>query len=503
MEKVGPSDQLIEYQKSVEDLTATLSRKAKEIEIIQVIASDIISTLDLDTILQNILSSMKRVLGFEHSMILMLEDSGELLRVVASQGFEASGVSATVTVGQGIIGTVARHKRMMRMNNIGYQRSYLTAVKSSLQEKKKLETEDAEVPLPGLSNVESQIAIPLMVQERITGVLSVESPVLNDFDELDETLLTILGNQAAAAIDNARLYTVAAERLDDLNHVNGELAQLNESLEEKVEARTAELSETLDELTATQNQLIVREKLASLGHLVAGIAHEINTPVGVVNSAGDVVQRCIARIDAELAKEQGTNQTDTVQKPLTVLRDSVGSMRSAGERIATLVQSLKTFAQLDAAQIKMADLNEGLQSTITLLRADLPREINIEEEYGEIPEIVCSLGEVNQVFMSLLLNAVEAIDGQGTIRVRTAPQDEWVQVHIVDTGRGISPEQLKTLFEFSFSRDRERVKMGAGLATSYGIVQRHGGNIEVESTPGEGSEFTVKLPVRSPLKETG
>ena len=282
-------------------------------------------------------------------MILMLEDSGELLRVVASQGFEASGVSATVTVGQGIIGTVARHKRMMRMNNIGYQRSYLTAVKSSLQEKKKLETEDAEVPLPGLSNVESQIAIPLMVQERITGVLSVESPVLNDFDELDETLLTILGNQAAAAIDNARLYTVAAERLDDLNHVNGELAQLNESLEEKVEARTAELSEKLDELTATQNQLIVREKLASLGHLVAGIAHEINTPVGVVNSAGDVVQRCIARIDAELAKEQGTNQTDTVQKPLTVLRDSVGSMRSAGERIATLVQSLKTFAQLDAA----------------------------------------------------------------------------------------------------------------------------------------------------------
>ena len=151
----------------------------------------------------------------------------------------------------------------------------------------------------------------------------------------------------------------------------------------------------------------------------------------------------------------------------------------------------------------MADLNEGLQSTITLLRADLPREITIEEEYGEIPEIVCSLGEVNQVFMSLLLNAVEAIDGQGTIRVRTAQQDDWVQVHIVDTGRGISPEQLKTLFEFSFSRDRERVKMGAGLATSYGIVQRHGGNIEVESTPGKGSEFTVKLPVRSPLKETG
>lgn len=479
--------------RSAEQLEASLSRMAREVQIIQVIASDVISTLDLGDILKRILASMENVLGFRHSMILLLDEAGQTLRVVASRGFDESGVGAQIPLGQGIIGTVAQRQRMMRMSHIGYHRSYLAAVKSRMAESGMPGAGADSIELPGLAEVQSQIAIPLMVKDRLTGVLSVESPVPNAFDELDETLLKILGNQAAAAIDNARLYGVAEERLAELDRVNAQLARLNESLEEEVRRRTAELQAALVELQETQDQLIVREKMASLGHLVAGLTHEINTPVGVVTSSGDVVHRCVERLEADIGGAgEGTART------LSALRDSVRSLRAAGERIATLVKSLKTFAHLDEAEVERVDLRLGLKSAVTLLRPELSERIAVEEEYGQIPEVLCSPGQINQVFMSLLLNAVQAIDGRGTIGVRTSAAGDRVRVEVSDSGRGIPPERLDGLFDFALRRDGRRVRMGVGLAISHGIVKKHGGDIEVESLPGKGSRFTVVLPVSGP-----
>ena len=360
-----------------------------------------------------------------------------------------------------------------------------------MQESNALDDDQGAVKMPGLEEAQSQIALPLLVKDRLIGVLAVESLVLNTFDELDETLLMILGNQTASAIDNGRLYRIAEERLEELNKANDALAQLNESLEEKVRQRTAELSTTLQQLTETQNQLILQEKMASLGHLVAGLAHEINNPLGVVNSAGDVSRRCIEKIEST-AVVQGDPQ---IEKPFKLLKDNMGAMLTAGERMATLVKSLKTFAHLDEAEFQRVDLHDGLDSTLTLIQSDLQDRIDIVKEYGEIPLVFCSPGQVNQVFMSLLLNAAQAIEGNGTIRIGTFEEDHRVHVQISDTGKGIAPEKLEKIFDFGFSADSSRVKMGSGLSTSYNIIQQHQGDIKAESTVGEGSSFTVVLPV--------
>jgi signal transduction histidine kinase len=476
----------------LDELEFRLSRKTKEVEIIQFIAREIISTLDLDQILASILISMKEVLGFEYSMILLLDEAGEKLQVVASRGYEESGIDAEAPVGQGIIGVVARRKKMMRVNHIGIQKTYIAAVKTSMQESATLEGEREAVRLPGLEKAQSQIALPLLVKDRLIGVLAVESPVLNAFDELDETLLLILGNQTASAIENGRLYRVAEERLKELNQANDALAQLNESLEEKVEQRTTELSNTLRQLTETQNQLVLQEKMASLGHLVSGLAHEINNPIGVVNSAVDVAQRCIAKIESS-ADLQSNEQS---KKPLRLLKDNIAAVLVAGERIDTLVKSLKGFAHLDEAEFQVVDLRVGLDDTLTLIQADLRGRIEVVKEYGEIPPLYCSPAQINQVFMSLLLNAVQATEGPGTIHLVTLVEDGRIHVRIADSGKGIAAEKLEHLFDFGFSSDRTRVKMGAGLSTSYSIVQQHKGEIRVESTVGAGSSFTVVLPLQ-------
>lgn len=490
-------DQLSEHQQRLGELDARLSRKTKEVEIIQAIASEVNSTLNLAQILDTILSSMRDEFGFEHSMVLLLDESGEKLRVVASRGYRESGIGAQVLVGQGTVGVVAKHKKMMRVSNIGMQRLYLSAVKTSIAGADA--PHDQRVKLPGLENAQSQIALPLLAKDHLIGVFAVESPAMNAFDELDEALLKIVGNLAASSIDNASLYSLAEERLEELDKANSALAQFNESLEEKVRQRTAELSTALQQLTEAQDQLILQEKMASLGHLVAGIAHEINNPIGVVNSAVDVASRCLAKIESSLV----SLRDEQLEKLLKILKDSTEAMRSAGERMATLVKSLRVFAHLDEAEFKRADLHSGLDTALALIQSELRERIAVVKEYGEIPLVYCSPGQINQVFMSLLLNAAQAIKDTGEIRIKTFLRGDRVHVQVSDTGSGIPPERLSRIFEFGFSRERARVKMGTGLSTSYNILKKHRGDIAVESAVGKGSTFTVILPIENRLFQSG
>ena len=198
--------QIAENERIIERLNQQLAKKSNEVRIIQQISSEITSTLDLDRILEILLAAMERTLGFQHAMILLKDQSGEKLRVVASRGYEQQGVGAEVELGQGVIGVVAERKKMMRMGNIGASLSYLMTVRAKLEEAGQLGPVPDRPRLPGLANVQSQLAIPLLVKDRLIGVLAVESPKPNAFDELDEVLLTIVANQAATAIDNARTY---------------------------------------------------------------------------------------------------------------------------------------------------------------------------------------------------------------------------------------------------------------------------------------------------------
>jgi len=218
-----------------------------------------------------------------------------------------------------------------------------------------------------------------------------------------------------------------------------------------------------------------------------------------VNSAADVARRCIERIAGLLERSAGWKELEAnrpFQQSLKLLRDNVGLISGASERIVTIVRSLKNFARLDEAEFKRVDLREGLESTLALVHHELKNRAEVIEEYGDIPSIACYPNQLNQVFMNLLVNAAQAIDGQGTITVRTYAEGEQVCVQIADTGKGIAPEHLERIFDPGFTTKGVGVGTGLGLSISYNIVQQHGGQILVESALGEGTTFTLKLPMR-------
>lgn len=202
--------QIAENQQIVDRLNRELARKSNEVRIIQQISSEITSTLDLDRILETILSAMDRVLGFQHAMILLKDQSADKLTVTAGRGYDHTTVGAEVAFGHGVVGVVAERKKMMRVGNIGASVRYLMAVRANLKEADQPDLSDT-AKLPSLANVQSQLAMPLLVKDRLIGVLVVESLKPNAFDELDEVLLTIVANQAATAIDNARMYQVVEQ----------------------------------------------------------------------------------------------------------------------------------------------------------------------------------------------------------------------------------------------------------------------------------------------------
>lgn len=254
-----------------------------------------------------------------------------------------------------------------------------------------------------------------------------------------------------------------------------------------------------NELQTTQAQLLHSEKMATLGKLTASLSHEVNTPLGAAKSAADIIARCGEKISQALKNAHTLEQiqnSEAIRECLGFLTNNTNVIFSATERIGKIVTSLKMLARLEDAQLQVIDLHETLDSTLTLLESDFKNKIHLVKEYAELPGIVCYPGELNQVFLNLLTNAAQAIKDSGTITIRTFIEDGKVQIQIMDTGVGISLEELPDLFQPHFSKNSGRVKAGLGLFTSHHIVQKHGGEIRVESRSGEGSCFTVVLPVR-------
>ena len=276
----------------------------------------------------------------------------------------------------------------------------------------------------------------------------------------------------------------------ELEKSNVKLQEYSQTLEEKVEERTRELREA-------QDQLIMREKMASLGNLVAGVAHEVNTPVGAVHSAADVTKRCIDKIKSVLTSSRDLDEvmnSKQFQNSIEILEDNNKVTITASERIAKIVRSLRTFARLDEAEYQKVNIHEGLDSTLTLVEHEMKNRITVVRDYGEIPEIHCYSNQLNQVFMNVLMNAIQAIEKEGTITVKTYLQDTDVIVKISDTGCGISPENIDKIFNPGFTTRGVGVGTGLGLSISYNIIHKHRGEIKVESEVGKGSTFTVILP---------
>lgn len=276
------------------------------------------------------------------------------------------------------------------------------------------------------------------------------------------------------------------------------LQQFRQIIERDFEliARTDELEDTLHQLEQVQEKLVFSEKMASLGQLVAGIAHEFNSPIGVMRAATDVSGRCIESIDDLLKEGHSSHLKSKLHKPLNVLRENLGLAEAAELRVSKIVQSLKEFAALDQAEFQQVDIHKDLDNTLTLIDQELRDRVAVHKDYGDVPPIECYRSQINQVLMVLLVNASEAMLDKGTITIRTRSETGNVFIEISDTGRGLSPDEMKKLFDLSFTRKGSRVGMSVGLSMVRHIIDKHHGNIAVESTPGEGTTFQVTLPIK-------
>ncbi len=288
-----------------------------------------------------------------------------------------------------------------------------------------------------------------------------------------------------------------------VNHQSDKVHELNLNLERKVEDRTqqlnqknTELEETLDKLKQMQKQVVMQEKMATLGQLVAGMTHELNTPISTIRSMNDTKAKAAAKLQTALKKIA----PDTAKKDHEISRvmDIIGradrSIDQGAERLHEIIKNLKNYARLDEGEVTRADIHEGLDSVLALMKHDLLTNIVVVREYGDIPPFVCHARKLNQVFFNIIKNAAQAIDGKGRITITTGLEDNIVHVAIRDTGRGIAPGDLESIFDPDFTTKGSVVRASLGLSISYQIIQEHHGKIEVESEPGKGSVFTVILP---------
>ncbi len=258
-----------------------------------------------------------------------------------------------------------------------------------------------------------------------------------------------------------------------------------------------ELAETNRELRETQGQLVQSEKMASLGSLVAGIAHEINTPVGAMTSMHDTLVRAIEKLKEHLAAndKEGFEGDKKLQKLLGVVDESNQVIKSGASRVGEIVRRLRSFARLDEAELKEVNLHEGLEDTLMLVHHEIKHHIELVKDYGDVPTLSVYPSRLNQVFLNLLNNARQAIGDEGTITIRTGVEDGKAVIAFTDDGVGIAPDDLKKVFDPGFTTKGVGVGTGLGLSICYQIIQDHRGTIEADSSPGEGTTFTIRLPL--------
>ena len=294
--------------------------------------------------------------------------------------------------------------------------------------------------------------------------------------------------------------------------VIGSLTDITERkrMEAMLQARGEEQQHLITQLQEAHEQLLQAEKMASIGQLAAGIAHEINNPIGFVNSNMSSLQAYVATLFDVIARYEAAMGQPLAacvaqvrqQADLAYLQsdmaDLLGESMDGLKRVRDIVQALKDFSHVGENDWQLAELHAGLDSTLNIVGNELKYKARIDKQYGQLPPIACLASQLNQVFMNLLVNAGQAITGEGVISIRTGHLDGWVWVEIGDTGGGIAPDHLHRIFEPFFTTKAVGSGTGLGLSLSYGIVMKHGGRIEVASELGRGTRFTVHLPVAPP-----
>ena len=287
-----------------------------------------------------------------------------------------------------------------------------------------------------------------------------------------------------------------------------------ESVEAELLRRNQELTDLNEKLSRAQEQLLQSEKLASIGQLAAGVAHEINNPISFVFSNFGTLQTYVADlmqvlVEYEQAEKFIVDEATVAriaalrqQVDLGFLMDDVPVLMSESregiERVRKIVQDLKDFSRVDAHQDwQWVNLHNGIDSTLNIVNNEVKYKADVVKEYGDIPEVECLPSQINQVIMNIVVNGAQAISGErGRITIRTGTAGQHVWIEIADTGAGIPKAILSRIFDPFFTTKPIGSGTGLGLSLSYGIIQKHDGRIDVQSTPGKGTTFRIELPIR-------
>ena len=423
-------------------------------EAVREISDAMVSMLSLPEISERILMALTETMGVERAMVLLLDDDARSLRASASRGeWEEDARNFEILPDH----PVWRHLWTRREN--------LSRMDFDDESDERRRETCREV----FDTLGIEILVPVLYGVDLLGVIAVGPKLSGDpLVADDRTLLRTLANQSSIAIENAKAFD--------------EIAELNETLEARVETRTLELRET-------QAQLSQAEKMKSLGQLVAGVAHELNNPISFVHANLQLLDEYVEKlVDAQLKGSDTEEFREVIDKLLKRSREGT-------QRVTKIVQDLRTFSRMDQADLQDADLNQEIERTITLMEPRCRNCITIERDFAELPSVRCYPGQLNQVFLNLMMNACDAIEDKGHIVVKTRALAASVRLEFSDDGPGIPEELRSRIFDPFFTTKAVGAGTGLGLSLSHGILERHGGRILVESEVGQGTTFVLELPL--------
>lgn len=323
--------------------------------------------------------------------------------------------------------------------------------------------------------------------------------------EVDKTAITNILN---ASIDEINKQKKIIE--DSKDEINRTLTEVDKQ-KKLVDLKNTTLNKLLDDLREAQQQLVMSEKMASLGQLTAGVAHEINNPINFVSAnikplkedLEDLIQsihhyeKVIQenQLESVFEKVRQFNSNADLAYTMQEIQDLIMGIEEGARRTTEIVKGLRNFSRLDQNVVKRANLNEGIASTLVLLHSVYKDHIEITKDFGDVPEVECLAGEINQVFMNILSNAIQAIPDKGDIWIKTWQENDTVKVSIKDSGSGMEEATLNKIFDPFFTTKEIGKGTGLGLSISYGIIEKHSGKIKVSSALGRGTEFIIQLPL--------
>jgi two-component system, NtrC family, sensor kinase len=482
------SDEILHANQELEKKFRDLETNIEQLSLLIDLGAAINATLDVEKIYDQALDRLVHRMGFQGAHLYLVDAQRRLVRRHrwVGHGDERSRTERAhyrLDDADSVVARVARTGRPVVINDV----------------------DRTEVPIDRAAvralGIRSLVSVPLRVKDRVFGVLTVVSSTPDRFAVGDGDLLTAVANHVALAVDRAESF----QTIEDLSR----------GLEDKVRVRTEQLSAANEELQSAyrhlqtaQMQLVQREKMASVGQLVAGVAHELNNPIGFVYSnvgtLEDFVRRLRSMLDvyraaplpeAERARVQQHWDGLKLDYALKYLDSMMQGIREGAERSRKIVRDLRVFARGHDEVWQSVDLHAEIESSLTLLNHMLKDRVTVDRKFGALPPVECIRSQIDQVFLNLLANAAQAIPGQGCITIETGVDGDAAVVRVADSGTGIAPEILSKVFDPFFTTKPVGEGTGLGLSISYEIVKKHGGELQAASPAEGGAVFTMRLPL--------